>query len=166
MATTGTLNNKPAVISRVTSASDKNAVTFTSVTLGSLNTPDLSSLVTTDSVISKVDVTLQGIVPIAKVGGKRDFTVIKTVKDYNRTGSGSTKVLDRYGRVLLINGANIEVEKTASGQPKFGTTSTTLAADNSPGNLSYADNKGLTYYVKMTPSLSVTTQIVGDALAS
>jgi hypothetical protein len=166
MATTGTANNKPAIISRVTSSSDKNSITFNSVTLGQLNTPDKSSLVTADSVISKIDVTLSGLTHTSVIGGKRDFKVITNVKDYNTTGSGNPKVLDQYGRVLVIDGTDIKVEKTLSGQPKFAVTSTTLDPDNAPGNLSYADNQGLTYYTKMTPKIAVATLTVGDALAS
>lgn len=164
MATTGTLNNKPAVVRRVTSDNDKNTMTFIGVTNGQLDTPD--NYYTTSTVQSKINVTLGGITSIAKVGGKRDFTVLKTIKDYNRTGAGSTRVLDQYGRVLVIDGTDIKVEKTATGQPKFVTTATTLTADNAPGNLAYADNKGLTYYVKMTPKVAVTTLTVGDELAS
>lgn len=157
MATSGSLNNKPAVIRRVTSSSDQNTVTFTSVTQGQMDTADPSALITTDSVISKIDVSLKGIAGCSPLGGKRDFSSIKTVKDYNRTGLGTPKILDMYGRVVVIDGTDIKVEKTSSGQPKFAVTNTTLDADNAPGNLSYAGNKGLVYYTKMTAGSSVTT---------
>lgn len=157
MATTGTNNNNPAVLRRVGPGSNKNTMTFTSVPQGQMDTPDISALKTTDSSISKVDIALGGIRTRSVVGGKRDFKYIKTVKDYNLTGAGAARVLDQYGRVLVIDGAEIKVEKTASGQPKFLATSTTLDADNSPGNKTYAGNNGLTYYTKMTGGFGVDT---------
>ena len=166
MATTGTNNNNPAVLKRVTADSNKNTMTFTSVSLGQMDTPDASANKTTDSTITKIDFALGGIRTRAIEGGKRDFKVIKTLPDYNRTGAGATKVLDQYGRVLVIDGANIKVEKTSSGQPKFSMTSTTLDADNAPGNKTYSGNQGLIYYTKMTGGSAVVTLEVGDQLAS
>jgi hypothetical protein len=166
MATTGTNNNTPAVVRRVGASSNKNTMTFTSVAQGQLETPDASANKTTDSVISKIDYALGGLRQVSKLGGKRDYTFITTEKDYNLTGTGATKVLDQYGRVLVINGANIEVEKTAAGQPKFSTTATTFSADLAPGTKSYEDNTGLVYFTKMTAGSSVTTLTVGDQLAS
>ena len=166
MATNGTINNKPAIVRRVTSASDKNTVSFTSVTQGQLDTPDLSALKTTDSVISKIDVTLGGIAGRVPVGGKKDFKYIQTINDYPTTGDGGIKMLDIYGRVLVIDGTDIVVDKTASGQPKFETTSVVYSDDVSPGNKSYDNNKGLVYYTKMTAGTAPATLTVGDALGS
>lgn len=166
MATTGTNNNNPAVLRRVTASSNKNTMTFTSVPQGQIDTPDASANITTDSTITKIDFALGGIRTRAAEGGKRDFKFVKTQPDYNRTGVGATKVLDQYGRVLVIDGANIKVEKTASGQPKFATTSTTLDADAAPGNKTYAGNQGLVYYTKITGGSTVVTLEVGDQLAS
>lgn len=166
MATQGTNNNNPAVVRRVGSASNKNTISFEKVDQGQIEAPDASAAVTTKSNLSRLDTKLGGIRTSAVVGGKRDFTVIKTLKDYNTTGNGATKVYDLYGRVLVINGADIEVEKTASGQPKFEATSTTLSSDVSPGNRTYEQNQGLIYYTKMTASKLPITLEVGDALAS
>jgi len=165
MATSGTINNKPAVLRRVTSSNDKSLITFANVTQGQLDTINPRSLTTTSS-ISRINIALGGLVHFSKVGGNVYHSSITTVKDYNLTGAETTKVLDIYGRVVKATGSKIIVDKATSGSPKFGVTATTFDADNAPGNLTKAGNDGLTYYAKMTASFGPTTQTVGDSLAS
>lgn len=166
MATLGTINNKPAVLRRVTSSNDKSLITFANVVQGQLDTYNPRSFTTTSSSLSRINIALGGIVQLSKVGGNVYHSSITTVKDNNLTGAATTKVLDIYGRVVKVTGSNIIVDKATSGSPKFGVTATTFDADNAPGNLTKAGNDGLTYYVRMTGGFAPTTQTVGDSLAS
>ena len=163
MSTTGTSNNTKVVLRRVTSASDRTNTTFVSVKQGENPTADLkyslymvsgnsvySNNLTNDSTLTKVDVNARGIPGRVPAGGKRTYASTTTLKDYNLTGAGTTRVLDIYGRVVKISGTDIVVNETSSGSPRFEQTSTTFTADTAPGNGTYAANKGLVYYTKIT----------------
>ena len=163
MSTTGTSNNTKVVLRRVTSASDRTNTTFVSVKQGENPTADLkysaymvsgnsvySNNLTNDSTLTKVDVNARGIPRRVPAGGKRTYASTTTLQDYNLTGAGTTRVLDIYGRVVKISGTDIVVNETSSGSPRFEQTSTTFTADTAPGNGTYAANKGLVYYTKIT----------------
>jgi hypothetical protein len=162
MATQGTNNNKSATIRRVTSSSDTNTVSFNTVTQGQLDTLDPSAIITTRGYLTKVDVALGGTTSPVPIGGKKDFKFVKNIYDYPQTGEGGTKMIDIYGRVLVIDGTDIIVDKTASGNPKFTATAVVFDDDNSPGNGSFETNKGLTYYTKMSSSYLPQTLSVED----
>jgi hypothetical protein len=92
---------------------------------------------------------LAGIAARVPDGGLRTYSLIKNY-DLKETQQGgeATKWMDLYGRVLEVNGSNIAIlgDKAANAE----ITSTTFAADKSPGNETYDKNKGVTYYTKMT----------------
>ena len=174
MSTTGTSNNTKVVLRRVTSASDRTNTTFVSVKQGENPTADLkyslymvsgnsvySNNLTNDSTLTKVDVNARGIPGRVPAGGKRTYSSTTTVKDYNLTGAGATRVLDIYGRVVKISGTDIVVNETSSGAPRFEQTSTTLTgSDTAPGNGTYTSNKGLVYYTKITAKSAPTVLTV------
>jgi len=112
---------------------------------------------------------LAGIPGLAKFGGTKTYSLVKTyaLGELNKSTT-ATKWIDLYGRVLEVNGSNIRLLNSRDSNAEI-TTNTVQATDGatnddiSPGLRSYSNNKGLTYYTKLSASANPKVMIIAES---
>jgi len=92
---------------------------------------------------------LAGVTKAVADGGLVRYTLITTydLKETQQNGTAA-KWMDIYGRVLQVSAGSIAILNSKAANAE--STLTTFNSDKSSGNETYARNKGLTYYTKIT----------------
>jgi hypothetical protein len=112
---------------------------------------------------------LAGIAGLAKFGGTKTYSLVKTyaLGELDKT-TAATKWIDLYGRVLEVNGSNIRLLNSRDSNAEI-TANTVQATDGAtnddiaPGLRSYSNNKGLTYYTKLSASANPKVMIIAES---